>query len=225
MSAPASDLEIEARVTVNASGAWAGRIATLAGIEGVRVLPRPGNHDRDEPPAGEHGHQPLPDADRRRHHRADPDRLGDRHDRPAHRGPGRPYRAAVRGRPACSTTARSSCPGSGRRARCASGPACGRCSRTRRPPAPTTRDVTRAHALLDHRARDGVDGFVTITGGKVTTFRLMAEETVDAVCDILGTQLTLHDGHPTAAGVRRAARTTSSASASPARRRGCASSR
>jgi glycerol-3-phosphate dehydrogenase len=49
-----------------------------------------------------------------------------------------------------------------------------------------TRDVTRAHALLDHRTRDGVGGFVTITGGKVTTFRLMAEETVDAVCDMLG---------------------------------------
>ena len=49
-----------------------------------------------------------------------------------------------------------------------------------------TRDVTRAHALLDHAERDGVDGFVTITGGKLTTFRLMAEETVDAVCRQLG---------------------------------------
>jgi len=26
--------------------------------------------------------------------------------------------------------------------------------------------VTRAHALLDHEQRDGVHGFVTITGGK-----------------------------------------------------------
>jgi glycerol-3-phosphate dehydrogenase len=42
--------------------------------------------------------------------------------------------------------------------------------------------VTRAHALLDHEERDGVRGFVTIVGGKLTTFRLMAEETVDAVC-------------------------------------------
>jgi glycerol-3-phosphate dehydrogenase len=31
-----------------------------------------------------------------------------------------------------------------------------------------------------------VGGFVTITGGKLTTFRLMAEETVDAVCRQLG---------------------------------------
>jgi glycerol-3-phosphate dehydrogenase len=49
-----------------------------------------------------------------------------------------------------------------------------------------SRDVTRAHALLDHAERDGVQGFVTITGGKLTTFRLMAEETVNAVSKHLG---------------------------------------
>jgi glycerol-3-phosphate dehydrogenase len=46
----------------------------------------------------------------------------------------------------------------------------------------STRDVTRAHALLDHRERDGLGGFLTITGGKLTTYRLMAQDTVDAVC-------------------------------------------
>ena len=65
-----------------------------------------------------------------------------------------------------------------------------------------TRDVTRAHALLDHRERDGVDGFVTITGGKLTTFRLMAEQTVDAVCDMLGSQRAVHDRDPAAARLR-----------------------
>jgi len=49
-----------------------------------------------------------------------------------------------------------------------------------------TRDVTRSHALLDHKKRDGVSGFVTITGGKTTTYRLMAEVAVDAVCEQLG---------------------------------------
>jgi len=49
-----------------------------------------------------------------------------------------------------------------------------------------TREVSRTHALLDHAQRDGVDGFVTITGGKTTTFRLMAEAAVDAVCTHLG---------------------------------------
>jgi len=51
-----------------------------------------------------------------------------------------------------------------------------------------TRDVTRAHALLDHSQRDGVAGFFTITGGKLTTYRLMAQDTVDAVCRQLGEQ-------------------------------------
>ena len=50
----------------------------------------------------------------------------------------------------------------------------------------STCDVTRAHALLDHGERDGVQGFLTVTGGKMTTYRLMAEETVNAVCRQLG---------------------------------------
>jgi glycerol-3-phosphate dehydrogenase len=50
-----------------------------------------------------------------------------------------------------------------------------------------TRDVTRSHTLLDHKRRDGVAGLLTITGGKTTTFRLMAEVTVDAVCELFGT--------------------------------------
>ncbi|MBA2336545.1 MAG: anaerobic glycerol-3-phosphate dehydrogenase subunit A [Acidimicrobiia bacterium] len=45
-----------------------------------------------------------------------------------------------------------------------------------------TRDVTRAYALLDHATRDGVDGIITMTGGKWTTFRQMAEVCVDEVC-------------------------------------------
>lgn len=51
-----------------------------------------------------------------------------------------------------------------------------------------TRDVTRSHALLDHEKRDGVAGLVTITGGKWTTHRLMAEETVDLICEKVGTE-------------------------------------
>ncbi len=50
----------------------------------------------------------------------------------------------------------------------------------------STRDVSRAHALVDHAERDGVNGFLTITGGKLTTMRLMAEEVVDAMCRRLG---------------------------------------
>jgi glycerol-3-phosphate dehydrogenase len=49
-----------------------------------------------------------------------------------------------------------------------------------------TRDVSRSHALIDHRERDGIEGLVTITGGKATTYRLMAEVAVDAACAQLG---------------------------------------
>jgi glycerol-3-phosphate dehydrogenase len=33
-----------------------------------------------------------------------------------------------------------------------------------------TRDISRAYVLLDHQTRDGVGGFITITGGKWTTY-------------------------------------------------------
>jgi glycerol-3-phosphate dehydrogenase len=48
------------------------------------------------------------------------------------------------------------------------------------------REVSRAHFVLDHEELDGVGGFVTITGGKVTTFRSMAQDTVDLVCQKMG---------------------------------------
>jgi len=43
------------------------------------------------------------------------------------------------------------------------------------------RDLSRGHVLIDHAA-DGVENFITITGGKLTTYRLMAEKTADLVC-------------------------------------------
>lgn len=49
------------------------------------------------------------------------------------------------------------------------------------------RAVTRGYAVLNHRQRDGVDGFVSVVGGKFTTYRLMAEHAVDVVCELLGT--------------------------------------
>lgn len=49
-----------------------------------------------------------------------------------------------------------------------------------------SREATRAFALLDHQARDGVPGCLTIIGGKWTTFRLMAEKTMDKACEYLG---------------------------------------
>ena len=49
------------------------------------------------------------------------------------------------------------------------------------------RELSRAYVLLDHASRDGVEGMLTITSGKWTTYRRMAEATVDLVCRKLGT--------------------------------------
>jgi glycerol-3-phosphate dehydrogenase len=48
------------------------------------------------------------------------------------------------------------------------------------------RSVSRGFALIDHTAED-VDNFATITGGKLTTHRLMAEKTADFICRRFGT--------------------------------------
>ncbi len=53
---------------------------------------------------------------------------------------------------------------------------------------PDSRLISRAHSVLDHAARDGVEGFISVVGGKFTTFRLMAEETVNLACRKLGTE-------------------------------------
>lgn len=52
--------------------------------------------------------------------------------------------------------------------------------------AATGRELSRTFETFDHRERDGVDGFVTITGGKSTTLRGMAELCADLVCRKLG---------------------------------------
>lgn len=44
------------------------------------------------------------------------------------------------------------------------------------------RSISRGIVLIDHETRDGIKGFVTITGGKLMTYRLMAEMASDLVC-------------------------------------------
>ena len=179
------ELEIEARVTVNATGAWAGQIAEMAGIEGVRVFPGRGimiamNHrlvntviNRCQMPTDGDILVPIrtvsvigttdqhtDDPDDHSVARSEVDQMLDDGEKlvPGFRQ-ARALRVWTGVRPLFEDAKAADT---------------------------DTRDVTRAHALLDHRERDGVGGFVTITGGKITTFRLMAEETVDAVCDMLG---------------------------------------
>lgn len=47
------------------------------------------------------------------------------------------------------------------------------------------RGISRGYFVLDH-ADDGVDGFTSVVGGKLTTYRRMAERTTDLVCEKLG---------------------------------------
>jgi glycerol-3-phosphate dehydrogenase len=181
------ELDVDARVTVNAAGAWAGQIAELAGIEGVRILPGRGlmiamNHrmvntvvNRCQMPTDGDIVVPIrtvcvigttdehtDDPDDHTVIESEVDAMLDDGEKlvPGFRR-ARALRVWTGVRPLFEDTKASDT---------------------------DTRDVTRAHALLDHAQRDGVGRFVTITGGKLTTFRLMAEETVDAVCMQLGEQ-------------------------------------
>lgn len=179
-------LSVRARVTVNASGAWAGRIAHMAGCE-ARVLPGKGimiamNHrlvdtviNRCEMPADGDIIVPIrtvsvigttdvrvPDPDDFEITRAEVEQMLDAGENlvPGFRE-SRALRVWGGVRPLFEDTKADTA---------------------------DTRDVTRSHTLLDHEARDGVGSFVTITGGKFTTFRLMAKDAVDAVCGKLGVE-------------------------------------
>src|SRR5438552_18878042 len=48
-------------------------------------------------------------------------------------------------------------------------------------------ELSRRYEVIDHAA-EGADGFVSIVGGKLSMYRLMAEETSDAVCRQPGLQ-------------------------------------
>ena len=47
---------------------------------------------------------------------------------------------------------------------------------------------SRDFTVIDHAARDRMEGLLSVVGGKLTTFRLMAEKAADAVCAQLGVQ-------------------------------------
>jgi glycerol-3-phosphate dehydrogenase len=180
------EVEIRAEVVVNASGAWAGQIAAMAGCE-VAVLPGKGimiamNHrlvntvvNRCKLPADGDILVPIrtvcvigttdvrvPDPDAAEVTQAEVDEMLEEGEKlvPGFRN-ARALRVWAGVRPLFEDTKRDFA---------------------------DTRDVSRSHTLLDHAARDGVEGLLTITGGKTTTYRLMAEVTVDAVCAKLGVE-------------------------------------
>lgn len=55
---------------------------------------------------------------------------------------------------------------------------------------PSGRSISRGIVCLDHETRDGIPGFITITGGKLMTYRLMAEWATDLACRKLGVDKT-----------------------------------
>ncbi len=173
-------LTVRAQVTVNATGAWAGQLAALAGCRPVDVVPGKGimiamNHrivntvlNRCTMPSDGDiivpirtvsvvgtTDSPVTDPDQLEVTQAEVDHMLDEGEKlvPGFRK-ARALRVWAGARPLFGA---------------------------KEPGDEKTRDITRAHTLLDHRQRDGLDGFVTITGGKATTFRLMAEETMDLV--------------------------------------------
>lgn len=48
------------------------------------------------------------------------------------------------------------------------------------------RELSRGFMVLDHKEREGIEGLISIVGGKLTTYRLMAEKTSNLVAKKLG---------------------------------------
>ncbi len=178
------DVTVECRMVLNASGAWAGQISHMAGIEDIEIIPGKGimiamNHrlvntviNRCTMPADGDILVPIRTVsvigttDIRVKDPDEPEITQDEVEQMLDDGerlvPGFRHARALR-------------VGAGVRPLVQDANASG-----------SSRDGTRAHAMLDHRERDGVDGFLTITGGKLTTMRLMARDIVDAMCRQLG---------------------------------------
>lgn len=49
-----------------------------------------------------------------------------------------------------------------------------------------TRHMSRGMTVLSHARVDGLAGMITVAGGKLTTYRLMAQHAVDAMCEEMG---------------------------------------
>jgi glycerol-3-phosphate dehydrogenase len=183
------EVDIEAGFTLNASGAWAAQIVRMAGIEGIGVVPGKGimiamNHrlvntvvNRLGMPADGDILVPVRTISAigtTDIHVVDPDRIPvtqDEVDRMLDDGdrlvPGLRKARALRVWAGVRPLFQDERSG---------------------PVAADTRDVSRTHAVVDHAARDGVRGLLTMSGGKLTTMRLMAQDLVDAMCRQLGTE-------------------------------------
>ena len=62
-------------------------------------------------------------------------------------------------------------------------------------PGDKERKLTREHRVYDHAELDGVEGFVTIAGGKLVIYRHMAEDVTNLVCAKLGVEAPCRTAH------------------------------
>jgi len=46
-------------------------------------------------------------------------------------------------------------------------------------------NITREHKVLDHKKRDGIEGLISVLGGKITAYRAVAKDVVNMVCSKL----------------------------------------
>ena len=49
--------------------------------------------------------------------------------------------------------------------------------------------ITRKHMIYDHEKNDKLAGFISIIGGQITTYRSLAKETVNLICEKLGKRI------------------------------------
>ena len=63
-------------------------------------------------------------------------------------------------------------------------------------PTENTRGISRSYHVIDH-AHDGVNNFISVVGGKVTVYRLMAETAVDLLCSKTGNSATCQTANTT----------------------------
>ena len=180
---------VRADCVVNAAGAWAGRLAALAGVE-IVLAPNKGtlvamarrpvthvlNHCR--PPADGDiivpngagvvlGTTAVPTAD------PDDDAVPEGE-------PARLLEEAIRMVPVLREVETVRSWAAIRPLALAEGPQPARAAD------PAGRASGRDYLLVDHEERDGVGGLITVIGGKVTTARRMAQAASDLVCDKLG---------------------------------------
>ena len=66
-------------------------------------------------------------------------------------------------------------------------------------------EVSRKHKVHDHRRRDGIDGVLSVIGGKITAYRAIAEEVTDAVARRLGSTARCRTDTEALPGAERAA--------------------